>query len=119
MAPSAVANPAPEQAYPEDTPLPAELQPEAKPPEPVGPRLIGTAPLKALHTALSRELGTAGTREEKLALLSAIVGHPVESSKALTRAEGYAALDFLARVPTGEAHWEMDPSTGAITVTET
>lgn len=120
--------PPPRDPYdPDDVALLPELQPESPAPEPppvapergpVGPPIISAGPLRALHAALTRELGTVATREEKLAMLSAILGKPVESSKALTRADGYAALDYLGRVASGQAAWDMDPSTGAITLRE-
>lgn len=98
-----------------------ELEPEQHVPEPpvapeAGPATISAAPLKALHTALGKELGSVATRDEKLAMLSAILGKPVLSSKALTRAEGYEVLDVLAQMAEGTVTWTMDPEYGGITV---
>jgi hypothetical protein len=52
------------------------------------------------------------TREEKLALVSAVVGRLVDSTGNLTRAEGYRVLDFLTACEAGEATWEVDDETG-------
>lgn len=91
-------------------PLPAELQPEAPgpvepPPSGAGPFLIGQGPLKALHTLLTRELGSAASREERHAMVSAILGVPIESTRDLTRVQGMAALSMFDRFATGEAGW--------------
>lgn len=95
-----------------------ELAPEQTPdePPPAVPPVISAAPLKALHTALGKELGTVATREEKLAMLSAILNRPVLSSKDLTRAEGYEVLDVLGQMAEGTVTWQMDPEYGGISV---
>jgi hypothetical protein len=99
-----------------DVPLP-ELEPEPSAPEPTsGMQPITPGPLKAIHTLLSGQLGSAATVEEKREMLSAIVGRVVESSKSLTRSEGYRVLDYLNRFENGAASWEMDPETGGITI---
>jgi hypothetical protein len=101
----------------EEVTLP-ELAPEQTPDEQpaTGPATISAAPLKALHTALGKELGSVATREEKLAMLSAILNRPVLSSKDLTRAEGYEVLDVLGQMAEGTVTWQMDPEFGGITV---
>jgi hypothetical protein len=66
--------------------------------------------LRALHAALTRELGTVATREEKLAMCRAIIGRPIESSKNLTRDDGAACLDMLGRIASGAVSWEFDPA---------
>ena len=101
----------------EDVPLPEELEPEQPPPEPpAGPKTIAPSPLKALHTALGKELGTVATREEKLSMVGAILDKVVTSTKDLTRAEGYEVLDVLARIADGSVTYDMDPETGHIVV---
>jgi hypothetical protein len=120
-----------------DVPLPDELQPvgtgrphgappilpdpEPEAPEPEGahePPKVGVRPMKAIQTGLTRELGTVATPDERHALLAAIVGHPVESSKALLRHEGYRVLDYMDRFADGSASWTLDPDTGAIVVVD-
>lgn len=83
---------------PETTPE----EPPAGPDYPAGPKRIAEAPLKALQAGMSEALGRA-PREERLAALAAVVGRPVESTKDLTRDEGYRALGFLERVRAGQA----------------
>jgi hypothetical protein len=103
----------------EDVPLP-DVQPEQPPPEApppgFGPPLIGPGQLRAMHAALTRELGTASTREERLAMVSAILEHPVESTKDVTRDEAWMVLDTLASIADGSVPYAMDAETGAITV---
>lgn len=98
--------------------IPDELEPEPSAPEPPvkGPAMIAPGPLKALHAGLTTQLGTVATREEKHALVAAIIGHPITSTKDLTRHEGYQALDYLSRFESGSALWKMDPDTGEVTV---
>jgi hypothetical protein len=93
-----------------------ELEPERpSPPEPpsvgAGPQLISPAPLKALNTLLTRELGTAATGAERHAMLAAILGHPVHSTKDLTRAEGIKALAYMDRFAAEEFRWSFDLAT--------
>jgi hypothetical protein len=93
--------------------------PQHLPPEPPMPGhvpRISAGPLKAVHTALTKELGTAATDQERHKMLAAVTGRPIESSKDLTRAEGYDVLSFLARVGSGQASYEMDPESGVFTV---
>lgn len=108
----------------DDEPLPDEMQPVGtgrplhsvmpEPPDGDGgapnapaPVLIGERPLMALNAGLTKELGTAATREERHALVGAILGHPIESTKTLPRAEGYRVLDYLDRFADGSAGWEF------------
>jgi hypothetical protein len=112
LAPVGTGDPLPPSA-PVPMPDPA---PEAPDDEvaPVGPVLIGVRPLKALQAGLTRNLGTAATREERLALVEAIVGHPVDSTKDLTRADGYRVLDYFDRFTNGEATFDLvDPADAA------
>ena len=100
-----------------DAPLPPELLPEqARLEDPPESMRISPGWLKTLHISLGRELGTVATREEKLSMLSAILGRPVESSKTLTPDEGKTAVKFLSAVANGSAAWDMDPETGEISV---
>lgn len=103
----------------EDVPLPAmpEMEPEPSSPEPPikPPATISAGPLKAVHANLTRELGTAATREEKHALLAAIVGREIDSSRELTRQEGYRVLDYMDRFTNGAAMWQWEPQ-GGITI---
>jgi hypothetical protein len=107
---------APVPTSPDNEPTPAPVMPELEPEAPDdegrgGPVLIGVRPLKALHAGLKRELGTAVTREEGHALVEAIVGHPITSTKELTRADGYRVLDYFDRFTNGDAKWDfVDPS---------
>jgi hypothetical protein len=94
---------------PVDTELPEvrELHPEG-PPEvaPPGKDTIGPAQLRALHTMLGKTMGPV-QRADKLAMLGAILGHPVPTSTGITRAEGFRALSFLDAIQTGQATWEV------------
>ena len=84
-----------------------------------GPVLIGVRPLKAIQAGLTRELGSASTPEERHALLAAIVGHPVETSKTLTRADGYRVLDYFDRFADGSSKWEFVEGGADIAVYDT
>jgi len=121
-----VAPPFPKAHQPDDQPLPPELrphgtgqpirptddlQPEHPAPGPVGPGMV-----QALNIMLTGQLGTAATRDERLAMLSAILGRKVESSKSMTVAEGRLVAQWFGRLERGEAAFDMDPDTGAITV---
>jgi hypothetical protein len=110
-----------EPELPPENDLHSAPQPEQTPPEPPAPgapRTIADGPLRAMHAGLTRELGTVATREEKHALVAAILGKPIESTKNLTRAEGYAVLDMLSRFADGLASWQLDIGSGAITVVD-
>lgn len=98
---------------PEPEPGPPEPPPEANPrpdpradPEPVPPQSIAQGPLRAIHTKLGDVLGPTGTREERLAIVGAIVRRPLESTNYLTRQEGYRVLDVLGAIQAGEATWQ-------------
>lgn len=97
-------------------PWPVMPDPEPEPPvapEPpakkAGPPLISPAPLKAINALLTKELGTAGTDEERHGLVAAILGlDEVPSLKLLTRTQGAQVLATFDRFRTGEAGWEFD-----------
>jgi hypothetical protein len=101
---------------PDSPTTPAPTLPDPAPEAPddegnAGPVLVGARPLKAIQSGLTRELGTAATREERHALIEAIVGHPITTSKELARADGYRVLDYLDRFAEGSAIWEyVDPT---------
>jgi hypothetical protein len=108
VAPLVEAATAPEA--PPAVPTLPDLEPEPAPPEPPpSGSLISPGPLRALQAGLTKQLGTAATREEKHQVLAAILGKPVESAKDLTRAEGMKALDWLGRIAAGEASLVMGP----------
>jgi hypothetical protein len=112
--------PLPDDMLPRGTGRPAphrlpDPEPEAPPDEAPGPIRPGL--LKAVHASLTGELGSIITREERLGLLSAIVGHELSSSKELTQPEGRVVLQYLARVASGQATYDLDPDSGAFTVT--
>jgi len=105
----------------DDLPLPVEQEPEPAPVEPPVPgmgKTMGAGMAKAVQAALTRQLGTVATPEERHSLLAAVLGREVETSKTMTRAEGMTVLDAMSRFEDGSASWSMDPDTGAITVTE-
>lgn len=103
----------------EDQQLLPDPEPEPGPPEPPPPgHLIAAGPLRALQAAMTKQLGTSATREEKHQVLEAILGKPVDSAKNLTRAEGMKALDWLGRISTGEAILNLSPE-GQFTVMPT
>ena len=74
---------------------------------PRGFKGLGERPARAMQAGITRELGTVATREERHALVEAIVRHPIESTKTLPRAEGYQVLDYLDRFADGDAWWEF------------
>jgi hypothetical protein len=77
--------------------------------------MIGVRPLKAVNAGLTRQLGTAATREERHALAAAIIGRPVDTTKNLTRAEGYRLLDYFDRFDNGDARFDyVDPLDAAL-----
>ena len=107
--PPATADPAP------TLPDPEPEQPDDEGPAQAAPVRIGVAPLKAVRAGLRRQLGTVATPEERHALLAAIVGHEVDSSGDLTRAEGYRVLAFFDELDEGTAGWEyVDPTNLAL-----
>jgi hypothetical protein len=94
---------------PVDTPLPPVPELDTEGPPEVAPRgkdTIGPAQLRALHTMLGKTMGPV-QRADKLAMLGAILGHPVPTSTGITRAEGFRALSFLDAIQTGQATWEV------------
>lgn len=94
---------------PDDVPLPEENQLHP-------PRLIGAGMLKALHTGLGKELGSVATSEEKRALVAAIIGHEIASSKNLTTTEALRVMAYLERFNDGTASWAWNTETGGIDV---
>jgi hypothetical protein len=72
--------------------------------------------VQALNIMLTSELGSAATRDERLSMLSAILGRQVESSKTMTVAEGHLVRDWFGRLERGEVGYDMDPESGAIAV---
>jgi len=51
-------------------------------------------------------------RDERLALCSAIVGHPVGSSNELTKSEAGSILSWLEEFRTGRESYQYDDETG-------
>lgn len=95
-------------------------EPEQPDDEGTGPPVaLGDRPARAMQAGLTRELGTSATREERHALVAAILGHPVTSTKDLPRAEGYHVLDYLDRFADGSASWEFTEGGAAIRVLDT
>lgn len=90
-----------------DGPMP-ELPLTIPPPEPSPPTdghaddldRITPAQLRAMHAAMN-DAGIT-ERADRLAFATAAVGHPVESSKALTRAEASTVIDSVNAVNAGE-----------------
>ena len=72
--------------------------------------------VQALNIMLTGQLGSAATREERLSMLSAILGRKVESSKQMTVAEGHLVRDWFGKLEAGLVAYDMDPDTGAISV---
>lgn len=64
------------------------------------------AQLKLIHTAFS-EAGY-DERGDRLAAVAALVGHPVESSKAITRDEASQVIAGLEKIRTGEYSFTVD-----------
>lgn len=99
------------EAGPEDVALPvfepehvaSEPPPESEPP----PHPISARPLRALHAALGEVLGPQATREDRLSMVAAIIGKPIESTNHLTRDEGFRVLDQLDRIKEGALRWDL------------
>lgn len=99
------------------------VEPEPGPPEPeAGERGIAPPILRAIHARLGKVIGRGLDEHEargaKLALVSAVLGSSVESTRDLTRSQGYRVLDFLTACEVGEATWEADPETGVVHITD-
>lgn len=110
-APRKVAEPAP--AAPVEPPkgLP-ELAPETDPGSEPNPGLPVPEPARrALFAAIGKQLGPNAQRAERLALCSAILGRPVESSTDLGATEVSVLLDWLDAAAKGRATWAYDPDT--------
>lgn len=106
-------------------PLPA-VEPEPGPEEPGDPagpvKTIDARPLTAIHAKLTVQLGTTGTRDEKLALVNGLLGHPdppVTSTKLLTRDQGYRVLGALDQCETGELAWRWADGGSSVEVLDT
>jgi hypothetical protein len=105
-----------EEVLPEQAPAGAP-EPEFDPRPPVAPA-AEPAPGEAMVGASTRAaiLATYATirglpddsRETRLRLFSAIVGHPVESTNALTRHEAFRLLRVLTDLQTGAVQLETD-----------
>jgi hypothetical protein len=85
-------NPAPDGSV--DVPLPD--------PEP-DPKAAAPQVLKAMHAGLAEVMPRDVEREDRLEITGAIVGHPITSTKELTRDEVYRVLGFVERAKTGMA----------------
>ena len=126
VGPDDVAPPYPRGHQPDDQPLPPDLRPTGsgepiRPqpdlmPERPAPGPIGTGMVQALNIMLTGQLGSAATREERLSMLSAILGRKVESSKNMTVAEGHLVRDWFGRLEAGTVAFDQDVETGAISV---
>lgn len=71
-----------------------------------GPRPIGRGHQRALMAQFG-EFGLGDDREERLAIVTAIVGREVESTNNLTADEAHQVMDTLARVQTREALYAL------------
>lgn len=106
-----------------DVPLP-DYVPEQLPDEPpidsddeagLPPQPIAERPLTALHAKLHKITAGGITRDQRLALIAAIIGHPIESTRDLTRDEGYRVLGELDQLDNGEASWTINED-GTVTI---
>jgi len=87
--------------------LPEPPEPDREPP--VRPPLRVTAPTaERIKRLLARELGDVATEAEEVALLSAVLGYPVESIAALTREEGQRLGGAFNRFADGSLRWDFD-----------
>lgn len=121
--------PAPDMPDPSPEPAPVEPDPDVNPkPEPradappsMAPKELNPALLRALHASLGRALGRGPDadvdRNDRLRLVSAMVGHDVDTTNNLTRKEAMHCLDVLAAVASGGATWEENPQ-GGITIVD-
>lgn len=85
-------NPAPDGSV--DVPLP-EPEPEPKTPAP--------QVTKAMFAGLAEVMPPNLEREDRLAIVGAIVGHPISTTNELTRDETYRVLGFVERAKVGAA----------------
>jgi hypothetical protein len=104
-----------------DVPLP-DPAPELLEPEPVEddtrelpPMPIAQAPLTALHAKLYKVTSGGISRDERMALIATMIGHPIASTSDLTREEGYAVLGELDKLDSGEATWSVNDD-GSVTI---
>jgi hypothetical protein len=104
-------------------PTPADLVPEATPdPEPTGEPPDDLQPMRetqrrGMFAAIGRLLGPeAGTRERRLALVSAILDRPVSTSNELTRADATRVLTWLDDLDKGlvALAWDNEDNTARV-----
>lgn len=92
---------APAPAEPDASPSPAtETEPEASPSaegadRPAGPTIAASQ--RAMMMGHFSRFGLGDDRDERLAVLSTLVGRPVGSANDLTRQEASRVIDFLAK----------------------
>jgi hypothetical protein len=90
--------------------------PQVVPPEPSGPGL-GDGLRRGLMSATSRVgIDPTTERDTRLALWSALLARKVTTTNGLTRAEGLTLLRRLNDVETGAVEWDLDATTGAVTL---
>lgn len=119
-----VAPPAPIQRRPRPRAAPAPEEPPTGLPGP-GPEAQSkpadeeppAGQRTAMFAAMGAVLGNTGDREERLALVSAIVGRRVESSKELNASEVRRVLSWLEDCRAGRVAWVYSPDEGAAYVT--
>jgi hypothetical protein len=86
---------APPEPNTEDVPLPE--------PEPANPTKAAPPVLRAFHATWGELFPSDQPREDRLAILAAIIGRDVASSADMTRDDVFRALGFLERMKTGMA----------------
>jgi hypothetical protein len=93
---------------------PAPVAPPAEPPA-APPNAIGERMRRALMAQLSRiGIDHAKDRDMSLALMSALINRPVDSSKHLSRSDGLMLMRLLNDIETGALDWEYDTSSGQV-----
>jgi len=94
---------------PHGSPTGAALTPGADSSEEASPKGVPDSMRRALFGAIGKALGPEATRAERLALCTAILGRPVESSNDLDPREVSRILEWLERRAAGLADWSYDP----------
>lgn len=99
-----VAPPPPDRLATEEHPAPdGSVDVPLPEPEPEAPWHQGSPLFKALHAGLAETLPAGTDRDERLAIVAAMVERPIESTSDLTKPEAIRILGIVERIKAGVA----------------